>query len=243
MTIADRSSESRRGPVEGTAARAPANEPPSPLPLRGRRAWLTGGVLAAALVLWGGYSRHWAWTGINGSTATLWDWLHLLALPFAVGVLPIWLSHRTRVHVPHRRAALALLGAFVALVTAGYLVPWAWTGFVGNTLWDWLNLVALPLAVALMPVYRDLRRHWAPRHSWSAAVALGLLAGAVLMGYLGGWRWTGFEGNTLWDWLHLLLLPLLLPTVVVPSLRPLLTAGVIFLEAEEAEEHSHSDAR
>ncbi len=37
--------------------------------------------LAAALVaLWGGYASHWRWLGINGHTATLWDWLHLLLL-------------------------------------------------------------------------------------------------------------------------------------------------------------------
>jgi hypothetical protein len=63
------------------------------------------GVLAAAaaaftIVLWGGYSRRWSWTGINGHTATLWDWLHLLLLPVAVGVLPIWMSRRTRVTRP-----------------------------------------------------------------------------------------------------------------------------------------------
>ena len=58
------------------------------------------------------------------------------------------------------------------------------------------------------------------------------------MGYLGGWALDRLTGNTLWDWLHLLLLPLLLPTVVVPSLRPLFTAGVIFLEAEDVEDHS-----
>jgi uncharacterized membrane protein len=242
MTVADRSSESRHGSVEGAASRAPTEGPPPPAPLTGRRAWITAVILAAAVVLWGGYSRHWAWTGINGRTATLWDWLHLLALPFAVGVLPIWLSHRTRVHRPHRTAALALLGAFAALVTVGYLVPWAWTGFAGNTLWDWLNLVALPLTVALMPVYREVRQRWNARHSRLTAVVLGLFAVAVLEGYVGDWSWTGFAGNTLWDWLHLLLLPLLLPTIVVPSLRPLLTAGVIYLEAEEteeAEEHGH----
>jgi uncharacterized membrane protein len=209
--------------------------------------WKRGRVLVLpaalfAIVLWGGYSRKWSWTGINGSTATLWDWLHLLALPFAVGVLPIWLSHRTRVHRPHKSAALALLAAFAGLVALGYLIPWGWTGFVGNTLWDWLNLVALPLAVALMPVYRELRRRWSPRHSAVAGVVLAIFAVAVLEGYLGDWAWTGFEGNTLWDWLHLLLLPLLLPTVVVPALRPVLTAGVIFVEAEEAEEHGHGEA-
>lgn len=225
------------------SAGAPVPPPPAqPPPERPARAvWVAAAVLAGAVVLWGGYSRHWSWTGINGRTATLWDWLHLLALPFAVGILPIWLSHRTRIHRPHKSAGLVALAGLAALVALGYLVPWAWTGFVGNTLWDWLNLIALPLAVALMPVYRELRRRWAPRHTTIAAVVVAVFGLAVLEGYLGSWSWTGFEGNTLWDWLHLLLLPLLLPTVVVPSLRPLLTAGVVFLDAEEAEEHGHGE--
>ena len=37
------------------------------------------------------------------------------------------------------------------------------------------------------------------------------------------WRWTGFTGNTVWNWLHLLLLPLLVPVVIVPLLRPRVT--------------------
>jgi hypothetical protein len=40
----------------------------------------------------------------------------------------------------------------------------------------------------------------------------------VLCGYLVPWAWTGFTGNTAWDWIKLLLLPLLLPTVVLPRL-------------------------
>ncbi len=210
--------------------------------MRGRRAWLSAAAILVALMLWGGYSRHWSWTGINGHTATLWDWLHLLALPFAVAILPIWLSRRTRLHRPHKSAALMLLAALTGLVALGYLVPWGWTGFPGNTLWDWLNLLALPLAVALMPVYRELRRSWAPRHSTVTAVLLGLFGVAVIGGYMGGWAWTGFAGNTLWDWLHLLLLPLLLPTVVVPSLRPMLTSGAFIIELEETDAAPRADA-
>ncbi len=41
------------------------------------------------------------------------------------------------------------------------------------------------------------------------------------------WAWTGFTGNTLWDWLHLLLLPLLLPVVVVPALIPRAKARMV----------------
>ena len=44
-----------------------------------------------------------------------------------------------------------------------------------------------------------------------AGIALGLL---VIGGYAFDWAWTGFQGNTFWDWLHLLLVPFLLPAAV-----------------------------
>jgi hypothetical protein len=46
-------------------------------------------------------------------------------------------------------------------------------------------------------------------------VALGI---PMLGGYLWGWKWTGLAGQTLWDWLRLLLLPVAIPTVVSPAL-------------------------
>jgi hypothetical protein len=36
-------------------------------------------------------------------------------------------------------------------------------------------------------------------------------------GYLWSWSWTGYQGNTLWDWLQLLLLPLVFPTILLPA--------------------------
>jgi hypothetical protein len=224
-------STTRQPPSTATEQNAPAASRP---PRRVRTAWIIGAVILLGAVLWGGYSHRWSWTGINGHTATLWDWLHLVLLPLAVAVLPLWLHHRTRVVRSHKAIAGAMLVVWAGVVILGYTVPWTWTGFAGNTLWDWLKLVALPVAVACVPVYRDLRARWDRRHTVAGAIGLGLFAVAVLGGYLGSWAWTGFSGNTLWDWLQLLLLPLLLPTVLVPSLRPLVTAGVIFLEAEDS---------
>jgi hypothetical protein len=182
---------------------------------------LAGGLVALVLVLWGGYGHHWPWTGINGRTATLWDWLHLLLLPLAVAVLPIWLARDAKLDPAIKRPAIVSLGLFAVIVLAGYLIPWAWTGFVGNSLWDWLNLVALPVAVALTPL--------------AIAAAAGVIFGAIVLGgYLGRWKWTGFTGNTLWDWMHLLLLPLLLPIVVVPALVPMAKARMTAIEVEQA---------
>ena len=42
-------------------------------------------------------------------------------------------------------------------------------------------------------------------------VAIAVLA---VGGYTQGWDWTGFEGNTLFDWLQLLFLPVVIPVVI-----------------------------
>lgn len=200
----------------------------------GRRpfTWLlVAGAVALIVVLWGGYSHHWRWTGIDGQTATLWDWLHLLLLPLAVAVLPIWLAHDAKLDPVVKRVAVACALVFAVIVLAGYLVPWAWTGFVGNSLWDWLNLVALPLAVALTPLAIEIRHAWTGRHTSVALIAAAVFGLLVLGGYLGNWTWTGFTGNTLWDWLHLLLAPLLIPIVVVPTLVPMARARMVPVES------------
>ena len=184
-----------------------------------------GGAVALvvlAVVVYGGYGEHWRWVGVNGATATLWDWLHLLLLPIAAVALPLWLRHRPQMSGAVVTGVAALLTAFVCVVLAGYLVPWAWTGFIGNTLWDWLNLGALPLAVALIPVLVELRSEWGRRHAVALSIVAVVFIAVVLAGYVARWAWTGFVGNTVWDWLHLLLLPLLVPAVIVPVLRTVL---------------------
>jgi hypothetical protein len=178
-------------------------------------------IVVALLVLIGGYGAHWRWIGVNGKTATLWDWLHLVLLPIAALVISLWLRHRPPLTGTRAVAVAVVVAAFVVLVAAGYMVPWGWTGFVGNTLWDWLNLAALPVAVALIPVLLELRPHWGRRHAAGLAAGAAVFTALVLAGYLAHWRWTGFTGNTVWDWLHLLLLPLLVPAVIVPLLRPM----------------------
>lgn len=186
--------------------------------VRARRALLLGVALAGAVVLWGGYDRSWSWTGMHRHT-NLWDWLELVLLPLAVAILPLWLLRRRRLS---RRTHL-LLGAaaavFGGLVIAGYALDLAWTGFPGNELWDWLELLVLPLALTAWPLWLELRR--APRPLELAALAaVGIVfATVVVLGYTLDWPWTGFSGNTLWDWLHLFLLPIVVPTILVPAAR------------------------
>jgi uncharacterized membrane protein len=189
-------------------------------------------VLVLVVVVWGGYSHTWPWTGISGSTATLWDWLHLLLLPLAFAVLPVWFRSDTRVGRRTKGRGATALAVFVLLVILGYTIPWAWTGFRGNTVWDWLELLVLPLAVALAPRVAEVRRGWGARHTTVALGGLAAFVGLVIGGYVGHWSWTGFTGNTLWNWLNLLFLPLLVPTVVVPALRPKVMGEVIYLDAD-----------
>jgi hypothetical protein len=115
-------------------------------------------IAVLVVVVYGGYGQHWSWTGINGQTATLWDWLHLLRLPIAAVLLPLWLRHRPTMGSVMKGVSAGLGVLFVVLVIAGYTVPWAWTGFAGNTLWDWLHLLLLPLLVpvVLVPILQPV---------------------------------------------------------------------------------------
>jgi hypothetical protein len=171
---------------------------------------------AFAVFVWGGYVDGWAWTGLS-SQVTLWDWLEGLALPVTVGLLPVMLRHREHLGRSHRAAALAVLLAFAALVLAGYRVPMPWTGFTGNTLWDWLSLALLPIVIATSTLWRPPPR-WTSRHVGLLTGCVVLAAVVVAAGYLVPWAWTGFTGNTAWDWIKLLLLPVLLPIFVMPRL-------------------------
>lgn len=119
--------------------------------------------------------------------------------------------------VTHLLVAAPILTALLVVLVGGYVLHWSWTGYRGREgtrkLWDWLEMSVLPLTLALLPVWlqsRDRhRRRWVVAESLAGAT-LGVL---VTGGYLLGWTWTGFTGNTLWDWLGLFLVPFVLPVV------------------------------
>jgi hypothetical protein len=188
------------------------------------------GLVALAVVLYGGYVEGWEWTGF-GDNDTLWDWLELLLLPVVVAALPIWLSKSHLMRAGRRRAFGAGFASFSALVLVGYLAPLTWTGFVGNTLWDWLQLLVLPVVLVVLPVLAADAGFVRPRHRVAAGLAAAALVAAVLGGYLGDWGWTGFRGNTLWDWIQLALLPLIVPTLLTPRAVGWISAGVADAEA------------
>jgi hypothetical protein len=180
------------------------------------RAALVGvGVVLCAVLLWGGYRDGWRWTGFHGH-ATLWDWLEILMLPVAIAVAPLWARHGRRLDRTTTTVLLAGAAGFAILVVLGYTLDLGWTGFPGNRLWDWLELLVLPLVVATLPVWIELGPP-SPRVLALAMTILTSFVALVLAGYLLHWAWTGFEGNTLFDWLHLFVAPLLLPLVVIPA--------------------------
>ena len=182
--------------------------------------------LAAALLvaLWGGYARGWQWTGLQAN-GQLWDWLNLLLLPVVIGTIPLWIQHRDYISRSRRVTYGVVIVAWTGFVIAGYLVPLNWTGFRGQTLWDWFELLLLPAGLAATMALTSMRvplskvlRSLRPYHAGiMAALAAGWIA-TVIGGYVLRWTWTGYAGNTLWDWLQLLLLPLLFPTILLPAL-------------------------
>jgi hypothetical protein len=190
--------------------------------------------VAGLVVLWGGYADGWNWTGFSANNQ-LWDWLHLLLLPVVVGTIPLWIKHGNYVSRARRAAYASITAAFALFVTFGYLLPLHWTGFAGNTLWNWFELLLLPMAVAVVGVWPSLRRSLRPHHVGVLALLCVGWVISVIGGYALRWSWTGYQGNTLWDWLGLLLLPLLVPTILLPMVVTWV-AGDAAERAEEARE-------
>ena len=163
-----------------------------------------GGIVAA------GYAFKWTWTGFNKDDQ-LWDLMHVVLLPVVLATLPLWYQTRDRWMVEWRWALAAVVVAFVVLVIGGYTLNWTWTGFPGNTFWDWLELLALPVVVACLPLWFET--HATMAREWRIGLTV-LLVGFIVViigGYQLDWAWTGFEGNTFRDWLQLLIVPFLLP--------------------------------
>ena len=171
--------------------------------------------------LWGGYIRGWQWTGfrVNGQ---LWDWLTLLLLPVVLGTIPLWIQDKEYIGKGRRLIYAVAITAWTGLVIAGYLIPLNWTGFRDQTLWGWLNLLVLPAAITTVMALTSTRARrpeacLRPHHKTIiAALAAGWIV-TVIGGYALRWRWTGYPGHTLWDWLGMLL-PLVFPAILLPPL-------------------------
>jgi hypothetical protein len=214
------------------AGRVAADEPPagqapsdSPRNHAVRYAAIATLSVVTTIVLIGGYAGHWAWTGFE-SNGQVWDWMNLLLLPVAFGTLPLWLRFAGHMAPLHRRALGGFVLAFVLFVLAGYLAPLVWTGFRGQTLWDWLTLIVLPVTVTTVRAWPTTGREIHLTHLTAAAsLAIGWIV-TLVGGYAFGWTWTGYAGNTLWDWLQLLLAPIAINVFVVPALIRLVSGNV-----------------
>lgn len=62
-------------------------------------------------------------------------------------------------------AALAAVCALIILLAiGGYFLGWTWTGFKGNTFWDWLSLLITPVTIAVISAMFSYQQS-----QWSAA--------------------------------------------------------------------------
>jgi hypothetical protein len=181
--------------------------------------------VAVLVALGGGYIGGWRWTGFRDNEQ-LWDWLQLLVLPVAVATLPIWLRRADHMARARRVAYAGLVAAFAIFALIGYLVPLGWTGFSGNKLWDWLTLLLLPVTIVTVRTWSETARELRAWHRVAGAALVAAWIVTILGGYAWGWTWTGYQGNTLWDWVQLLILPIVLPTVLGPYLARLITGDV-----------------
>jgi hypothetical protein len=207
---------------------------PSPWRVRWHELWASpkvvtsvrGALLGVTVVLLaGGYGGNWGWTGFDGNNQ-LWDWLQLLVLPISFAVLPLWLKHSERMSREVKLGYAIALVAFSGFVAIGYLEPLHWTGFGGNKLWNWLTLILLPASLITVSTWRATRRTLGRAHQVAGAVLLAGWTVTLVGGYGYGWSWTGYAGNTLWDWMSLLLLPIVFPTFIAPLITSLVTGGV-----------------
>ena len=72
----------------------------------------------------------------------------------------------------------------------------------------------LPAVLVVLPILLTDARHDRRWHIGFTMLAV-VFAGCAVGGYLLDWAWTGFEGNTFWDWLHLFLVPFVLPAALI----------------------------
>jgi hypothetical protein len=192
--------------------------------------------VVAAVIIGCGYAFKWSWTGFT-SNGQLWDWLHLLLLPIAFGLFPLWLKFSEYMSPARRRALGAAVLAFAVFVAIGYLAPVGWTGFKGQTLWNWLTLIVLPITIMTVQAWPTAGREVHRGHIAAGAIVSVALTVTIIGGYSGNWTWTGYQGNTLWDWMSLALAPIAVSTFVIPALVKLVSG-----RADESAAQKKADA-
>ncbi len=117
---------------------------------RARRNALGGALLGFTAFAVAGYLVPLTWTGFRGHT--LWSWLTLIVLPVTITTATVW----PKIDRTPRPAVCAVAGAlgaaWIATVIGGYAGGWAWTGYPGTTLWEWVQLLLAPIAITTFVV-------------------------------------------------------------------------------------------
>lgn len=120
-----------------------------------------------------------------------------------------------------KRVLLASIVLLVLLEIGTYAFNWTWTGFKdNNTLWDWLQLLLLPIALAAVPIWfmaeENQQRIWLAQIRWVLLGAVVVLAVLFVGTFAYGWQWTGFHDHgRIWDWLSLLLVPVIVAVLPI----------------------------
>src|SRR5438270_5988372 len=87
-------------------------------------------------------------------------------------------------------AGFLLIACGIGLIIATYTFGWSGTGFLNKTLWDWLQLLIVPLALALVALVFQLtntrteRRFAQQRYEQDQQIALDRQHEALLQAYL-----------------------------------------------------------
>src|ERR1700687_6195711 len=70
-----------------------------------------------------------------------------------------------------KRVLVVIIVTLIVLEIGTYALNWNWTGFKANdTVWDWLQLLLLPLALAVVPIWlmaeEGQQRIWLAQLKW-----------------------------------------------------------------------------
>lgn len=187
------------------------DQPDRKMAARSRLFLLIGIAVLTATAVLATYGRTWSWTGFRGNE-NVWQWLQLLSEPAALIIVLLQL-----LSPPNPRTMVVGLSIAVAalavLMVGGYAMGWAWTGFGEYRLWDWLQLLVLPVMIILLPLWLRAGAHVARPVAWLLGAIGASLVVAFVGGYVFGWAWTGCVGKTFRDWLGLLITPFALPLI------------------------------
>ena len=120
-----------------------------------------------------------------------------------------------------KRVLAVAIVILTVLEIGTYAFNWTWTGFRdNNTLWDWMQLLLLPLALAVVPIWfaaeEAQKRAWLAQLRWVLAVVIGIFVILFIGSFAFHWTWTGFRDHgRVWDWLSILLVPVIVAVLPI----------------------------